>query len=126
MKETRKNSEVSTHIAENEVRSPMGAMVDYAQFSKLAKNPRSVSFASGKSSSMKTLPEAQEFAQPTKLTKTKATASKNKLSGKSSPKKSTSKPRSSSKTNKKAASTSNPKELDVLALLKPTGKKAKF
>jgi len=125
MKDTRKNSEVSTHIAETEVKSPMGAMVDYAQFSKLAKNPRSVSFASGKSSSMKTLPEQQEVMAPAKsLAKTKTTSSKTKITVKSSPKKSTSKPRSSSKTNKKSASASN--QLDVLALLKPTGKKAKF
>jgi len=132
LKDTRKNSEVSSHF-ETDVKSPTEAYVDYSQFSKFTKNPRSVSFASGKSSSMKTLPEQPVETQEAKktLSKSKTTTSKSKITAKSSPKKSaatSSKPRSNSKKEAKstAATPTTTGKLDVLSLLKPTTKKAKF
>jgi len=134
LKDTRKNSEVSSHIADTAFGSPTAdVIVDYSQFSKFTKNPRSVSFASAKSSSMKTLPEHQveilENKPAKTLTKSKTTASKSKITAKSSPKKSVataSKPRSNSKKDSKSATLTNSGKFDVLSLLKPTTKKAKF
>jgi len=135
LKDTRKNSEVSSHLADTAFGSPTAdVIVDYSQFSKFTKNPRSVSFASAKSSSMKTLPEhhieIQENKSTKTLTKSKTTTSKSKITAKASPKKSVattaSKPRSNSKKDSKSATLTNSGKFDVLSLLKPTTKKAKF